>query len=125
MRKAPPCRQFLRMDSANSRYPSSRWRAELGGGNAQSWPLGEKSSGGEPTRHPARCKFVLHWQVRKNHPPPPTLRGEGARLRRAGVLVSRRPVGPQPEAGIPPVQFFVQRAVGGERRSEEHTSELQ
>ena len=27
--------------------------AALGGGNDQSWPVGEKSSGGEPTRHPA------------------------------------------------------------------------
>src|ERR1017187_8997956 len=34
------------MDSANRRYPSSRWWRTLGGGKAQSWPLGEKASGG-------------------------------------------------------------------------------
>src|ERR1035441_10070668 len=41
------------MNSANRRYPSSRWRSALGGGKAQSWPPGEKSSGGEPTLAPA------------------------------------------------------------------------
>src|ERR1035441_552893 len=57
----------------------------------------------------------LPLQVLTEHHAPPALLAEGARLRRAGILVSRRPLGPQPKAGIPPVQFFVQRAVGGER----------
>jgi len=35
-----------------SRYPSSRCRSSFGGGNDQSCPVGEKPSGGDPTRAP-------------------------------------------------------------------------
>ena len=122
--------------------------------SAQSWPFGEKSSGGEPTRQPAtielagaptgRCRsgrspapdrdrarstgrrsrayccagrqlqVDLPLQVLIEHDAAPVLLAEGARFRRTGILIALRPLGPQPEVGIAPVQMLVERAVGGE-----------
>ena len=56
----------------------------------------------------------LPLQVLIKHDAAPVLFAEGVRLGRVGVLVRRRPVGPDPEIGIAAVQIFVERAIGGE-----------
>ena len=83
--------------------------------SARSWysPIGRCAVAGVPLG-PAQLQIDLPLQKLIEHHRPPVFLAEGARLRRIGVAIRLRPVGPHPEIGIALVQVLVQRAVSGE-----------
>src|SRR5205085_1971440 len=56
----------------------------------------------------------LPLKILVKHYPTPMFLAEIHGFGRAGVLIWRRPVGPQPNIGLPEMQLLVERAVGGE-----------